>query len=94
MLTTSFEFFGFADEMGDNWAANWITDITGGWSLNLAFVGNEQDNDALYDELPTLRTLARVQSDVAAVPEPNTLLVFLSGVMLLAWRKRSLNQSK
>ena len=89
MLTTSFEFFGFSEAMGDNWAANWIIDITGGWSLNLAFVGDEQANNALYEELPTLRTLSRVQNDPTSIPEPSTLLIFISGVLFLLRRRKA-----
>lgn len=82
MITSSFEFFDFSEEMGDNWAGNWVTSANGGWNLNLSFVGENID---LYNSLPTSRVLSRVQ----AVPEPATLLVFLCGSIMLLWRKKS-----
>lgn len=89
MLTTSFEFFGFAPEMGDNWTGNWVANTGGGWSLNFAFVGTDLD---LYDSLPTAQALARTIVNPTGVPEPETLMTFLFGVLLLSYRRYSVNK--
>lgn len=82
MATASFEFFGFSDEMQDNWKGNWIKDTTSGWSLNLAFVGENID---MYKELRAAAGLPKGPTQVSA---PATLVVLLSGLVFLAWRKR------
>jgi hypothetical protein len=80
MVTTSFDFVGFSDEMEGNWSGNWIKKMTGGWSLNLAFVG---DNIDIYDDL---RALARVPSAPTDVAEPGTIFIFMTGLLALWWR--------
>lgn len=88
MITSSFEFLGFSDEMGDNWAGNWINDISGGWSLNLAFVG---ENANLYDDLKASVGLSNSPTNPTSVPEPSTLLIFVSALIFLLRRKKISN---
>ena len=75
--------------MGDNWTGNWVANTGGGWSLNFAFVGTDLD---LYDSLPTAQALARTIVNPTGVPEPETLMTFLFGVLLLSYRRYSVNK--
>ena len=83
MITESFSFVGFNDEMANNWSGNWIKNLLGGWSLNLSFIGNNVD---LYADLPTLRVLDRFQNTPTDVPEPGPLSLLLIGLSVLWWR--------
>jgi len=82
MLVDSFAFVDFSDAMADNWAGNWIRNIGGGWDLNFSFIA---DNTDLYKNL---RIVAKVD-----VPEPASLLIFLSGFVALIWRARAKTKS-
>lgn len=83
MITESFAFVGFNDEMANNWSGNWIKNLLGGWNLNLSFIGNNVD---LYADLPTLRVLDRFQNTPTDVPEPGPLSLLLIGLSVLWWR--------
>jgi hypothetical protein len=85
IITSTFEFLDFSDEMDDNWAGSWINDITGGWSLNLAFVG---ENANLYDDLRASVGLSNSPTNPTSVPEPSTLIIFISGLVFLLRRKK------
>ncbi len=87
-ITDSFQFTNFSIEMANNWAGSWDKNSGGGWGLNLSFIGTNTD---IYNVLPTARALSRLQVDV---PEPGTLLIFVSGLLALLGRKRRQNKAK
>lgn len=87
LLTSSFEFFGFSDEMEGNWTGNWFKRNTGGWSLNLSFIGNNID---IYDDL---RASAGLPGGPTQVSAPGSLLLMFSGLLFLGLRKRANKKS-
>lgn len=87
LITSSFEFFGFSDEMEGNWTGNWFKRITGGWRLNLSFVG---DNIDIYDDL---RASAGLPGGPTQVSAPSSLLLIFSGLLFLVLRRRANKKS-
>ena len=85
VMTASFEFLDFSDDMGDSWAGTWVN--TGSsWDLNLSFIDINTD---LYADLADFNI--DIQSRLGlptSVSGPNTFLLLLLGAACVILSRR------